>query len=94
MPNCSSSIVFIHGLTGGQLSSWTAECANSPWPKLLLSEDIPEARISAFGYDADVVKFLGQAGQNKIRQHAINLLAGLADMRFDTGFVSKFWLQD
>lgn len=58
-----------------------------PWPKLFLSQDIPEARISAFGYDADVVKFLGQAGQNKVRQHAVNLLAGLADMRFDTGFV-------
>ena len=59
----------------------------APWPKLLLSKDIPEARISAFGYDADVVKFLGQAGQNKIGQHATNLLADLADMRFVAGFV-------
>ncbi|KAI9772504.1 MAG: hypothetical protein M1840_000709 [Geoglossum simile] len=81
-----ADIVFVHGLTGGQVSTWTAERANASWPKLLLSEDIPEARISAFGYDADVVKFLGQAGQHKIRQHAINLLAGLADMRFETGF--------
>jgi hypothetical protein len=61
---------------------------SAPWPKLFLSEDIPEARIAVFGYDADVVKFLGEAGQNKVRQHAINLVAGLADMRFDTGFVS------
>src|SRR5438045_4634576 len=88
--SCHSSIVFVHGLTGGQLSTWTAERANGPWPRVLLSEDIPKARISAFGYDTDVIKFLGQAGQNKVRQHAINLLARLADMRFDTGFVSTF----
>jgi hypothetical protein len=70
------------------MTTWTAEGAKAPWPELLLSEDIPEARISAFGYDADVVKFLGQAGQNKIRQHANNLLSDLADMRFDSDTVS------
>src|SRR6266498_921125 len=83
MSNCCASVVFVHGLTGGQLTTWTAEGAPAPWPELLLSEDIPDARISAFGYDADVVKILGQAGQNRIRQHARNLLAGLADMRFE-----------
>jgi hypothetical protein len=86
--NSCASIVFIHGLTGGQISTWTAEGSDAPWPKVLLSEDVPDARISAFGYDADVVKLFGQAGSNKIRQHAINLLAGVADMRFDNGFVS------
>jgi protein SERAC1 len=74
-------------LTGGQITTWTAEGAKAPWPKLLLSEDIPEARISAFGYDADVVKFLGQTSQNKIRQHANNLLSNLADTRFNSNTV-------
>ncbi|KAF2431165.1 hypothetical protein EJ08DRAFT_696835 [Tothia fuscella] len=81
----SIDVIFVHGLTGRQLSTWTAEGATAPWPKLLLSQDIPEARISAFGYDADVYKFLGQPGQNKIRQHATNLLAAVADMRFEIG---------
>lgn len=62
--------------------------ATAPWPSLLLSKDIPDARISAFGYDADVTKLLGQAGQNTIRQHAKSLLAGLSDMRFETNIVS------
>ena len=84
----NSSIVFVHGLTGHQLSTWTAVGATVPWPSLLLPKDIPEARISAFGYDADVTKLLGQAGQNTIRQHAKSLLAGLADIRFETGIVS------
>jgi protein SERAC1 len=85
--NYCASIVFVHGLTGGQITTWSAEGANVPWPKLLLSEDIPEARISAFGYDADVVKVLGQTSQNNIRQHANNLLSSLADMRFDSNTV-------
>lgn len=61
---------------------------SSRWPVLLLSVDIPEGRILAFGYDADVVKFLGQTSQNKIRQHANNLLSDLADMRFSSDTVS------
>ncbi|MCJ1231793.1 hypothetical protein MMC12_008472 [Toensbergia leucococca] len=79
------SIVFVHGLTGSQLSTWTAPGATAPWPSLLLADDIPDARISAFGYDADVVNLLGPAGQNRIRHHARNLLRGMADMWLDTG---------
>jgi hypothetical protein len=79
--------VFIHGLTGGQLSTWTVPGDTVAWPSALLSEDLPEARISVFGYDADVVKMVGTAGQNKIRHHASYLLSALADMRFETGLV-------
>ncbi|MCJ1277339.1 hypothetical protein MMC21_005151 [Puttea exsequens] len=53
------SIIFVHGLTGSQLSTWTASGATAAWPYLLLPDDIPDARISAFGYDADVVNLLG-----------------------------------
>ena len=84
----SDSVVFVHGLTGSQLSTWTAPGAPAPWPSLLLSKDIPDARISAFGYDADVARLLGPAGQNRIRHHARNLLSGIADMWLDTGVVS------
>ena len=78
----------MHGLTGSQLSTWTTPGATAPWPSLLLADDIPDAQISAFGYDADVVKLLGSAGQNRIRHHARNLLRGMADMWLDTGVVS------
>jgi hypothetical protein len=80
--------VFIHGLTGGQTTTWTAEGASTSWLEWLLSKDIPEARISVFGYDADVVKLFGQTSQNQIGQHARNLLGDLADMRFDSDTVS------
>lgn len=79
-----NSIVFVHGLTGGQTTTWTAEGETTSWPEKFLSKDIPTARISAFGYDADVVKLLGQTSQNSIGQHARNLLGDLADMRFDS----------
>ena len=72
------------------MSTWTAPGVAAPWPSLLLSEDIPEARISAFGYDADVVNLLRPAGQNRIRYHARSLLKGIADMWLDTGIVC-FW---
>ena len=68
----------MHGLTGSQLSTWTAPGATAPWPSLLLADDIPDARISAFGYDADVVNLLGPAGQIRIRLHARNLIRGMA----------------
>ncbi|OCK72963.1 hypothetical protein K432DRAFT_365414 [Lepidopterella palustris CBS 459.81] len=77
-------IVFVHGLTGGQVSTWAAEGAAQPWPQSFLAKDIPTARISAFGYDADVVKVFGQAGQNKLRQHASNLVACVADLQFES----------
>lgn len=78
----------MHGLTGSQISTWTAAGAAAPWPKLLLADDIPDARISAFGYDADVVNLLGPAGQNRIRHHAANLIRGVADMWLESEIVS------
>ncbi|KAF2801536.1 ankyrin [Mytilinidion resinicola] len=73
-------VVFVHGLTGGQLTTWTAKGAARPWPESLLADDIPNARISSFGYDADVAKiFGGQAGQNGVREHARNLVGCIAD---------------
>lgn len=37
----------------------------------------------AFGYDADVVRIAGPAGQNTIRQHAQNLIESLSHKRED-----------
>ena len=71
------SIVLIHGLTGGQVFIWTAEGATAPRPQLLLSKDIPNAQISAFGYDADVVNLLAQTLQNIIWDHATDLSSDL-----------------
>jgi hypothetical protein len=59
------------------------------WPTQLLSKDIPDARIMTFGYDADVMKFLGPVGQNNIRDHELNLLGDLAAQRDEDGSVDR-----
>ncbi len=41
---------------------------------------IPDAKISTWGYDANVDGFLSSASQNTIHQHAQNLLSDLADL--------------
>ena len=51
------------------------------WPTQLLPEDIADARILAFGYDADVTKVFGAVGQGKLRDHAEALLGDLATIR-------------
>ncbi|KAK0511439.1 hypothetical protein JMJ35_006012 [Cladonia borealis] len=50
------------------------------WPQTLLPTVIPDAKISTWGYDANVDGFLSSASQNTIYQHAQNLLSDLADL--------------
>jgi hypothetical protein len=83
-------IIFVHGLTGNSFDTWLDSKSNTYWPVDLLSTDIQDARILAFGYDADVTKFIGPVGQNNIREHASSLSKGLADLRADDASVSSF----
>lgn len=76
-------IIFIHGLTGDSLNTWLEKDSNVHWPTDLLKHDIDEARILAFGYDADVTKFLGPVSQNSIHDHAMALLGDLAAIRVE-----------
>ena len=78
-----SSIVFIHGLTGDRDKTWTAQDASEPWPKTLLPSKLPTARILSFGYDAYVANWRGVVSQNRIANHAWNLLTSLASYRED-----------
>ena len=71
-----SSIVMAHGLNGGRLSTWTA--GQVCWPRDLLYEKIPRARIMTFGYDASVI-FSSET--SKIRDYSLRLLIELRDKR-------------
>src|SRR6186713_2281792 len=74
-------IVFVHGLTGNRDRTWTGPGSSQPWPAILLPEDVQGARISTYGYDADIVSFWGASSRNRIRDHARNLLSDLTDLR-------------
>jgi len=83
-------IVFVHGLTGDSYDTWFEVKSGIYWPVHLLSQDVPDARILAFGYDADVTKFLGPVSQNNLRDHASALLGELAAMRSEDDSVCSF----
>lgn len=87
--NMDPSIVFIHGLTGGRESTWTAKGAATCWPELLLPNDLPEARIILYGYDADVVNFWSMASQNTVGDHGQKFVTSLANLRDSTDTVGS-----
>jgi pimeloyl-ACP methyl ester carboxylesterase len=76
-------IVFIHGLTGDRQRTWTHPEDRSPWPKTLLPQLIPNARILTYGYDAYVIRQHGPVSSNRVRDHANHLLSHLATHRLD-----------
>ena len=85
----TTSIVFVHGLTGDRESTWTAKGAASAWPESLLLNDLPQARIIMYGYDADVVNFWSMASQNTIGDHSQKFLTSLANLRESTNSVGS-----
>ena len=47
----------------------------------MLAKDFPDARIMAFGYDADIARLGSAASLNNISDHARTLLSRLQDKR-------------
>ncbi|KAH7118589.1 hypothetical protein B0J13DRAFT_651721 [Dactylonectria estremocensis] len=79
--NAVADIVFVHGLTGNRETTWTHSSSGVFWPTHLLRADVPNMRILTFGYDADVVHFWAMASQNRVRNHALNLVNALVQLR-------------
>ncbi|KAA6412091.1 MAG: hypothetical protein FRX48_04241 [Lasallia pustulata] len=86
-PAAVVDIVFVHGLTGEPAKTWLHTASGMYWPTTLLSRDVPNSRILSFGYDADVVNFWNPTSQNRIGNHAVNMLGDLTRLRekSDTG---------
>ncbi|KAK4160240.1 hypothetical protein QBC43DRAFT_293131 [Cladorrhinum sp. PSN259] len=59
----TGDIIFLHGLTGNSYDTWTSR-KGVYWPTELLTNDFPNVRIMAFGYDADVTRLLGPVSKN------------------------------
>ena len=88
-------IVFVHGLTGNAYSTWLHQDKETKtyWPYDLLPKDYPDARILAFGYDADITQFWGPASSNRVGNHAENLLGALSRLRAKTNTVLTISLE-
>ena len=87
-----TSIIFVHGLRGHRLDTWTKQ--GICWPKDLLPQEpaLSNVRILSFGYDSRVVDFGGHVSQNSSFKHSISLLSGLCRERDDTvGLVSALF---
>lgn len=80
-------IIFVHGLTGNGHGTWLDAKTGVHWPSGLLTQDIPDARIFCFGYDADVTSFWGHSSRNRLAEHAKTLLGDVVHEREDTDTV-------
>lgn len=76
-------IVFIHGVTGDRERTWTHEAAVEPWPKAILPEHLPTARILTFGYDAYIIR-RSTAVVNQLMDHSRDFLNVLTSLRHRT----------
>ena len=76
------SIVFVHGLEGHQIRTWTHEASGKTWisdPQFLGSLK-DKARVLAFGYNANVLHHVTIA---RVVNHASDLLNKLVVKRKD-----------
>ncbi|KAL4732589.1 hypothetical protein ACLX1H_001607 [Fusarium chlamydosporum] len=78
-------IVFIHGLKGDCLKTWTGKGTNEPWPKALLPTELGTARILTYSYDAIIASKEDVPSLNRISNHASNLVTALASLRQSDG---------
>ncbi|KAI0506067.1 hypothetical protein F5B22DRAFT_651114 [Xylaria bambusicola] len=82
-------IVFLHGLNGRADKTFVHGRSGTYWPADLLPNDIPNARILSFGYDADVATFFGPVGQNTLQGHASNLVNALGNDNSGTNSIPR-----
>ncbi|KAE9363156.1 hypothetical protein N431DRAFT_523969 [Stipitochalara longipes BDJ] len=77
-------IVFVHGLQGDGVLTWTHEEYGVFWPKDFLAKDIKNARILTWFYDSAVMRFWTETTTNNIDSNAANLCADLTNLRAET----------
>ncbi|KAI0846574.1 hypothetical protein F5Y00DRAFT_271878 [Daldinia vernicosa] len=80
-PDSGIDLVFVHGLHGSRLKTWSKD--GIFWPRDLLQDDLKNARVITWGYDADIAKAFSYASKESLFGHANTLLADLADLRRD-----------
>jgi hypothetical protein len=74
----SFSIVAVHGLNGDAIDAWRHPKSKKFWLKDFLPQQIPDARIMTFDYNADAAFAQSTA---EVIDHAKSLLSSLVDKR-------------
>ena len=79
----SVDIVFVHGLTGSAYNTWLYKDKSIKvhWPSELLKQDLPDARIMSFGYDADIVNLWNPKSHSPLTGHAEDMVGALVRKR-------------
>ncbi|KAH8878747.1 hypothetical protein GQ53DRAFT_756485 [Thozetella sp. PMI_491] len=81
--NAKVDIVFLHGLRGNMVDTWSKD--GVLWPQELLPKDTPESRIFLFGYDSGITHRDQSAVTNtEIHSDANDLVARLSAERSST----------
>lgn len=74
-----TDLVFVHGLRGSRLKTWSS--GEVFWPRDLLRDDAKNVRVVTWGYDASVANGFTYASKESIFGHADTLLSDLARLR-------------
>ncbi|CAG8958691.1 hypothetical protein HYFRA_00011533 [Hymenoscyphus fraxineus] len=74
-----ADIVFVHGLRGDPIATWSD--GKVCWPRDFLRDDVPNTRIMTWGYDSNIASVTEFSSANSIFGHAENLLFDVARRR-------------
>ncbi|KAI1458489.1 hypothetical protein F4805DRAFT_140939 [Annulohypoxylon moriforme] len=78
-PGNGVDVVFVHGLRGSRIKTWSK--GDKFWPRDFLKDDLKNARIITWGYDANIANAVSYASKESLFGHANTLLNDLARLR-------------
>ena len=83
-----ADVVFVHGLGGDPIDTWTEK--GICWPRDLLKDDLDNVRIMSWGYDSGIAHLWKSTSQASVFGHAETLLSDLANLRLTRQEVCRF----
>lgn len=76
--------MFVHGLNGNWVRTWTHENGTF-WPKDLLHNTVPGARVYSYGYQSLIFADKSVAGLRDIAKHFLDDIGMIREGRVSSG---------